>query len=291
MPDRDPAVTRLDPEFRWPGGRRICVVFNLAFEGWSDGVAPPIGPMGNVLKPGVLDTNAISWADYGGTRGIWRLLAELDRSGVKASVMVNGVMAERYPEAVRAIVAAGHEIVPHSWGMDVVPVYLDAEGEAANLDRTLAALDRVGARGRGWISPRGTPGHTTLELLAARGFDWFGDVFDDDLPYLRRVGERDMVCIPLTMEINDLPFSMRYGNPPPDLPAVLDALLARFRDGEAGPCYADVTAHTHVYGRPLGAAAYARMLDAVNGADDIWVATRAEVADHLRAELGAARAP
>ena len=35
-----------------PGGKRVAVIFNIAFEAWSDGQAPGIGPMGNVLKPG-----------------------------------------------------------------------------------------------------------------------------------------------------------------------------------------------------------------------------------------------
>ncbi len=58
-------VLRASDAFRWPGGKRAAMIFNIAFEAWSDGVAPPIGPMGNVLKPGHFDTNALSWADYG----------------------------------------------------------------------------------------------------------------------------------------------------------------------------------------------------------------------------------
>ena len=67
---RGARVQRLDAGFRWPGGRHVAVVFNLAYEAWSDGIAPGIGPMGNPLPPGVVDTNAISWANYGATRGI-----------------------------------------------------------------------------------------------------------------------------------------------------------------------------------------------------------------------------
>ena len=51
-------ILRANENFRWPGSKRIAIVFNIAFEGWSDGEAPPIGPMGNVLKPGYFDANA-----------------------------------------------------------------------------------------------------------------------------------------------------------------------------------------------------------------------------------------
>src|SRR5579862_4980315 len=98
------------PNWVWPAGKRIAVVFNVCLEAWSDGKAPGISPMGNPLPPGVLDTMAISWASYGPKRGIYRLLDGLDRRGAKASVMVNAVVAERAPEAVKAIAERGHEV-------------------------------------------------------------------------------------------------------------------------------------------------------------------------------------
>ncbi|NBO02413.1 MAG: polysaccharide deacetylase, partial [Betaproteobacteria bacterium] len=83
-----PRITRLPDDFRWPGGRRLAVIFNIAYEAWSDGQAPGIGPMGNVLKPGFFDTNAHSWASFGLVRGIHRLLDIAEKHGVKTSVMV-----------------------------------------------------------------------------------------------------------------------------------------------------------------------------------------------------------
>ena len=65
-------IRRANANFRWPNGAQIALVFNIAYEAWSHGEAPGIGPMGNVLKPGFFDTNAHSWASYGPTRGIAR---------------------------------------------------------------------------------------------------------------------------------------------------------------------------------------------------------------------------
>jgi len=44
---RGARVVRLDRAFRWPGGRHLAVVLNLAYEGWSDGKTAPIfdGPL------------------------------------------------------------------------------------------------------------------------------------------------------------------------------------------------------------------------------------------------------
>ena len=284
-PNRPTAITRLDDGFRWPGNRRIAAVFNVAFEGWSDGVAPGVGPMGNPLRPGVLDTNAINWAQYGGQRGIMRLVRDLDRAGVRSSVMINGVMAQRWPDAVRALRDGGHEFVAHSWAMDLLPVGMEEAAERDNIRRTRDALVALGCDCEGWISPRGTPSLATARLLAEEGFVWFGDVFDDDLPYAMQFGDRRLMAIPLTMEVNDLPFVMRFGRSPHELPAVFAALLKRFRTAEPGACYADVTAHTHVFGRPLGAAAFAEMMAVARAADDIWIATRSAVAREVAGHL------
>ena len=49
-------------------------------------------------------------------------------------------------------------------------------------------------------------------LLAEAGYRHHGDCNDDDLPYLERFGAAEIVAIPLTMDINDLPSAIRYGN-------------------------------------------------------------------------------
>ena len=68
MTAENPKITRLRDDFRWPGGKRVAIIFNIAYEAWSDGQAPGIGPMGNVLKPGYFDTNAFSWELWHGAR-------------------------------------------------------------------------------------------------------------------------------------------------------------------------------------------------------------------------------
>lgn len=59
----------LPKDFRWPTGKRLAVFFRVAFEGWSDGHWPGVGPMGNPLKPGFPDLNALGFAEYGHRRG------------------------------------------------------------------------------------------------------------------------------------------------------------------------------------------------------------------------------
>jgi peptidoglycan/xylan/chitin deacetylase (PgdA/CDA1 family) len=276
-------VKRLGHEFRWPGGRKVAVVFNLAYEGWSDGVAPGLGPMGNPLPSGVFDTNALSWGTYGQTRGIERLLRILDKLRLRASVMTSGIFAERSPAIVKAMVDAGHEIVAHAWAQDIVPAKLTSAQVEADITRTTEALAAAsGRQPRGWISPRGTPSPQSAGLLLAAGYAWHGDVFDDDRPYVQVFDSGEIVAIPLTMEINDLPHAMRFGRSPRQFTDTFDDLLGRGLHGEDEAIMIDVTAHAHVYGRPAGAWAFEEIGHRVRRRDDVWIATRQQMADHVR---------
>ena len=278
-------VKRASPLFQWPEGKRVALVFNIAYEAWSHGEAPGIGPMGNVLKPGYFDTNAHSWASYGATRGIQRLLRISEANKVRTSVMTNGVLAQDHPETVRAIEAGGHEVVAHSWGMDVIPVYLDREGDLANIRRTTQAITGAACdRPVGWISPRGTGSLASPHLLASEGYRWHGDCNDDDLPAITLFADGTrIVGLPLTMDVNDLPHSIRYGNAPAALVDHFTNLMEGSARADSQPFMLDATAHTHVYGRPAGAWAFDAMMKIARARDDVWIATRREIADYTLA--------
>jgi peptidoglycan/xylan/chitin deacetylase (PgdA/CDA1 family) len=263
----------------WPGKKRIAVVFNVCLEAWSDGKAPGISPMGNPLPAGVLDNMAISWAAYGARRGIYRLLDAFARHRAKASVMVSAVLAERSPEAVRAVGDAGHEVLSHSYSMDVIPALLKEDEERQNIQRCTALLEQAsGTRVKGWISPRATPSAHTPRLLAEAGYAWYGDTLADDLPYVEAFGSRRIVAIPLSTDVNDMP-SMKYGAPPRAMLETFEEHLKRIRQRREGPVIVDVTAHAHIYGRPHGAHYYEKIIQAAAKSRDTWIATRLEIAE------------
>jgi peptidoglycan/xylan/chitin deacetylase (PgdA/CDA1 family) len=277
-----PVISRLPDNFRWPGNKRVAVIFNIAYEAWSDGQAPGIGPMGNVLKPGFFDGNAHSWASFGLVRGIHRLLDIAEKHKIKTSVMVNGVICERDPATVKRIASLGHEIVNHSWGMDVIPVYFDEAGERANLQRNHDILVKTaGVAPTGWISPRGTGSQNSSELLAQAGYTHHGDVNDDDRPYVMDFGGKRIVAIPLTMDVNDLPTCIRYGHGPRHMLEAFKDTFAAMRGRETAPLMLDVTAHCHVLGRPSGAWVYDEIMAIVKRTGDVWVCTRDEMARHV----------
>ena len=272
--------------FTWPGEKKIGIVFRMAYEWWSDGHWPGIGPMGNPLKGGIADLNAIGWAEYGHRRGVHRVLEIFERHHIKASILVCGIMAERYPEEVRAIAELGHDIVAHSYAMDVIPAYLDEQQEIDNIRRTTDLIANVvGARPKGWISPRSTPSPRTAKLLAKEGYLWHSDTLNDDLPYKVYFGDCSIVAVPGTMEVNDLPLFMRHGQPPRAMVEIFQDWLDYVRVWEKRAIKIDPTVHAHVFGRPAGAGAFQKILEIATSADDVWIGTRSEMVEHFLKSL------
>ena len=54
-----------------------------------------------------------SMGDYGPLRGVDRILGALNRFHAKATFFTPGIFAEAYPDTVKKIVQAGHEIALH----------------------------------------------------------------------------------------------------------------------------------------------------------------------------------
>jgi peptidoglycan/xylan/chitin deacetylase (PgdA/CDA1 family) len=269
------------PNWVWPNGKRIAVVFNVCLEAWSDGKAPGISPMGNPLPPGVLDTMAISWANYGVEIGIHRLMDAFAKHRAKASVMTNAVIAERSPDTVKAIAAAGHEVLSHSYSMDVIPALLSDEDEVKNIERCTKLLEKTSGRKIvGWLSPRGTSKPSTPKLLAEAGYRWYGDVFDIDLPEVVSHGNKRIVAIPLSYDVNDMP-SMKYGHPPRMMLESFNEVIEIARAGSDKLRIIDVTSHAHICGHHRGAHFYEKIIEQAMSSPDIWVGTRAEIADHM----------
>ncbi len=262
----------------WPTGRPRAVVINVMYEQWADGVAPSIGPMGTPLPGGAVDYQAISWARYGRTTGIYHLLELLSEFGVRGSFYASGILTESAPDSLRQIVSAGHELCGHSYSQNIIPASITKEEEQTDIASSLEALEKTtGIRPAGWISPRCTPSQYTSELLAAEGLSWYGDVFDADLPSVEQTQAGPIVALPFGMEVNDLPLFVRYGQPARELAQTFTEILDEHRRSRQ-KTYLDVTVHAHIGGRPAGLSALRTILTQLKMADDCWIATRNEIA-------------
>ena len=92
----------------------------------------------------------------------------------------------------------------------------------------------------------------------------------------------ELVAIPLTMEINDLPHAMRFGRSPRQFVESFEDFLKHALTADEA-LMIDVTAHPRCYGRPSGAWAYEEIARSVKDHSGAWVATRGEIAANVLA--------
>jgi peptidoglycan/xylan/chitin deacetylase (PgdA/CDA1 family) len=105
------------------------------------------------------------------TVGLPRALEALAAFDLRATFFVEGLNAELYPEALRDIAAAGHEVALHGWRHERWDVLSGAE-EDELLGRGVAALAGLDLEVEGFRPPGGALGPRTLEALAAHGVRW-----------------------------------------------------------------------------------------------------------------------
>ena len=93
--------------------RTACTTLTVAFEAFTRGghFKKAKGPEVNLVS--------LSHANYGGNAGIWRILDVLERNKVRATVDVNGLAVQKWPDAVKALHQAGNEIAGHGTTNDI----------------------------------------------------------------------------------------------------------------------------------------------------------------------------
>ncbi len=272
----------------WPGGRRIAIVFNLAYEMWMPNTTSGVGPMGNVLADNIFDPNADSYGRYNANAGIQRLLGIVERHGVRASVLTSGMVAEQNGHHVRKIKEQGHEVVAHAFAQNLISPTLSAAQDQKSISDTTRSIEQAtGVRPEGWISPRVTSGSETQRRLVQQGYLWHGDALDDDLPYLQRFPEGDIVAVPMSIDFNDLPHAMRFGRTPRQFVDIFFEALQAIKDQPEETIILDVFAHAHCYGRPAAAWAIDEIVKRCAAQDDLWITTRTSIANHFHETLTA----
>lgn len=163
----------------------------------------------------------VSRGEYGANVGVPRLLALLDRAGVKGTFFVPAHTATSFPDTTRAIRDAGHEIALHGY-VHETPLGLDRAEEARLLDVSIARLRSVlGAdfRPRGYRSPAWDLSADTIELLLERGLIYDSSMMADDFqPYRARSGDHvdddgfragrvsALIEMPVAWELDDFPY-------------------------------------------------------------------------------------
>ncbi|MEM9392818.1 MAG: allantoinase PuuE [Pseudomonadota bacterium] len=282
------------PQAHWPNGAKIAVQIVLNYEeggennilhGDAASEAFLSEIVGAAAWPNQRHWNMESIYEYGARSGFWRLHRMLTERKVPITVYGVATALARSPAQVTAMNEAGWEIASH--GLKWIEYKdFDPEEERAQMYEAIALHTAVvGARPRGWYTGRCSM--QTLDIVAEEGgFAYSADSYADELPYWARIGDKDQLVVPYTLDANDMRFATPQGFNSGDqfygyLKDTFDCLYA---EGEAGvPKMMSIGLHCRLVGRPGRAQALARFLDYAMGHTDVWFARRIDIAEHWMA--------
>ena len=118
------------------------------------------------------------------TRSLPRILALLAEVGVRATFFVEGLNSRLYPDTLRELGAAGHEVAYHGWRHERW-ADLDPAAERASLERGVEAMEALGLRPVGFRPPGGRLTAATPALLRELGFTYVSPEADAAEPHDR----------------------------------------------------------------------------------------------------------
>ncbi len=281
---------RFPPVAKWPGAARIAVQFVINYEEGGErnilhGDATSEAFLSEIpgAEPwlGQRHMNMESIYEYGARAGFWRLWRLFTQAHVPVTVFGVASALQRNPEAVAAMLEARWEIATH--GLKWIDYrHVDADEEARHIARAIALqTELTGARPLGFYQGRSSV--ATLDLGAAeQGFVYLSDTYADDLPYWMTGPHGPQLIVPYTLDVNDMRFAPGAGFTEGDqfFTYLKDSFDTLHEEGAHHPKMLSIGLHCRLAGRPGRSAAVKRFLDYIAGHEQVYVATRLDIARH-----------
>jgi peptidoglycan-N-acetylglucosamine deacetylase len=270
-----------------------------------DAVAGWLGSYGGEDSP-----DDISRGLFAGEVGVPRLVKLFDRLGVKATFFAPGHSIETFPDQIKEVVAAGHEIGLHGYSHEN-PISMTPEQEEIILDRCIGLItDVAGKAPTGYVAPWWEFSPVTNELLLKKGIKYDHSLMHRDFePYYIRVGdswskidyskhpdtwmkplvrgtETDLIEIPASWYLDDLPPMMFIKKSPNSHGFVNPRHLEEMWRDQFDWVYREMdyavftmTIHPDVAGRPQVLLMLERLFDHISGHDGVRFMTFDQIAD------------
>ena len=270
-----------------------------------DAVAGWLGSYGGEDSP-----DDISRGLFSGEVGTPRLLQLFERYNLKTSWFVPGHSIETFPEQIRMVADAGHEIGAHGYSHEN-PIDMTTQQEEDVLKKSIDLIEHIsGRRPTGYVAPWWEFSNVTNELLSGQGFKYDHSLMHNDFyPYYVRVGDRwtkidfsrsaadwmkplvrgeetDLIEIPANWYLDDLPPMMFIKNSPNSHGFVNPRDIEQMWRDQFDWVYREydyavftMTIHPDVSGRPQVLLMHERMIDYINSHDGISWLTFDAIAD------------
>jgi len=270
-----------------------------------DAVAGWLGSYGGEDSP-----DDISRGLFAGEVGAPRMLKLFEKHGIKTTWFVPGHSMETFPDQMKEVAAAGHEIGVHGYSHEN-PIAMTREQEEAILDKCIDLIGTMtGKQPTGYVAPWWEFSPVTNELLLERGLKYDHSLMHDDFHCYRvRVGDKwtkidygkhpdswmkplergaetKLIEIPANWYLDDLPPMMFIKGAPNSHGFVSPRHLEEMWRDQFDWVYREydyavftMTTHPDVSGRPQVLSMHERLIEYISGHEGVKWATFDEIAD------------
>ncbi|HEF9633853.1 TPA: polysaccharide deacetylase [Campylobacter coli] len=263
-----------------------------------DAVAGWLGSYGGEDSP-----DDISRGLFAGEVGIPRLLKLFKKYNIPATWFAPGHSIETFPEQMKMIVDAGHEIGAHGYSHEN-PIAMSAKQEEDVLLKSIELIEKIsGKKPSGYVAPWWEFSNITNELLLKHGIKYDHSLMHNDFtPYYVRVGDKwtkidyskdakewmkplvrgqetDLIEIPANWYLDDLPPMMFIKKSPNSFGFVSPRDIGQMWIDQFDWVYREMdyaifpmTIHPDVSARPQVLLMYERIIEHINKHEGVkWV--------------------
>ena len=290
--DFQPIIDR--KPFTLPQGARVAVIPYINIEHF------PAAIPGTPLIPGTAgfspDPLNYGWRDYGNRVGLWRMMDLMDNLGMRGTVCLNGEIIREYPRIIEEGEARDWAWIGH--GINNAPANfignvrnpdgslseLSEDREREILEYTLDSMKKtLGRKTKGWLSPFLTHTDNTPRLLEEYGVEYLCDYTADDHPFRFNTPKKNLISVPYTVELNDIPSFLNVGVSSEAFgDMIIDQFDVLYEEGETNARCMPICLHTFHVGQPNKFKHLKRAFEYIAKHDDVWLTTGDEINDWYR---------
>lgn len=223
--------------------------------------------------------------DYGARVGVWRIIEVLKHYGIRGTVALNSEACDAYPQIIEESTKLGWEFMGHNQSNTRRLNQILAEDERRVIHDSLVRIEKAtGKKPVGWLSSGLQETWNTLDYLVEEGCRYVADWVNDDQPYVMNINGKQLVSIPYSFEINDIPAFVEHHRTAEEFADMIRRQFkVLYREGALSGQVMAIAVHPYIIGMPHRIDALSSALEFICAHEGVWLTTGAEIVDHYLA--------